>query len=201
MTKLIGLTGRSGAGKSAAAEILLELGYPIINADAVYHALISENTPCTEELLESFGAEIAAEKSGIDRKKLALRVFGQENTPKLLHTLNEITHKYIMADIRSLVQSYRERSFPAVILDAPQLFEAGADRECDAILGIIASDAVCIERITKRDGISSEAAAARLAAQHPSDYFRQKCTAVLVNEGDLESLRMGICQFLKDIGV
>ena len=173
MTKLIGLTGRSGAGKSAAAEILLELGYPVINADAVYHALIAQSSPCTEELLESFGKEIAGENGGIDRKKLAMRVFGHENTPKLLHTLNEITHKYIMADIRNLVQDYRERSVPAVILDAPQLFEAGADRECDAILGIIASDAVCIERITKRDGISSEAAARRLEAQHPSDYFRK----------------------------
>lgn len=201
MTKLIGLTGRSGAGKSAAAAIFAELGFPLIDADAVYHAIISQDTPCTEELVATFGDEIRKKEGGIDRKKLGKSIFGKPNTADLLHSLNQITHKYIMANIRDAVRSYREKNLRAVILDAPQLFEANADRECDAVLGILAPDEVCIARITLRDGISKESAAQRLSAQLPAEFFRQRCTAVLENTGDLTALKAGICQFLKDIGV
>jgi dephospho-CoA kinase len=69
--KIIGLTGGSGSGKSIVAAALAEHGIRTLDTDAVYHQMISANTPCTQELIESFGSSIAAPGGGIDR--IALR--------------------------------------------------------------------------------------------------------------------------------
>lgn len=201
MTKVIGLTGRSGAGKSAAAAIFQKRGIPVIDADAVYHGILSTQNACTKELVATFGQGILDENGLVDRKKLGNAVFGKENTPALLHSLNTITHKYIMAEIRALVQAYREKAVRAVLLDAPQLFEAKADRDCDLVLGIVAPDATCISRIMARDGIGQEAAERRLAVQHSAEYFREKCTAVIENTKGLDVLEAEICRFLENYGV
>lgn len=201
MTKTIGITGRSGAGKGAACEIFQKHGIPAIDTDEVYHKILTEKGACTDELIAAFGEEILNERGLVERKKLAARVFGKENTEALLHTLNAITHKYIMAKTWQTVQVHRETGVRAVLIDAPQLFEAGLEKEVDITLGVIAPDTLCIERITARDGISRENAQKRLAAQHDNDYFRTHCTAVIENAGTAQELEAQICQFLKDFGV
>lgn len=200
MTKVIGLTGRSGAGKGAVCEIFRKYGIPAVDTDAVYHTILSQKGPCTDELVARFGREILNENGLVDRKKLAARIFGAENKA-LLHSLNEITHKYIMAKTRETVQVHRENGVRAVLIDAPQLFEAHVEAECDLTLGIIAPDTLCTARIMARDGITREQAEKRLAAQHDNDYFRKNCTVVIENAGTRAELEAKICQFLTDLGV
>ncbi len=201
MTKIIGLTGRSGAGKGSAAGIFQKYGIPSIDTDAVYHEILSQKGPCTDELRAAFGAEILTVEGLVDRKKLADAVFGKENTPRLLHTLNEITHKYIMAKTRALVQEYKANGVPAVLIDAPQLFEAGIEKECDIVLGILAPREICLDRIADRDHISADAATRRLSAQHTNAFFRAHCTAVIENDDDVAHLERAICQFIKEYGI
>ena len=201
MTKIIGITGRSGAGKGAACEIFQKHGIPAIDTDAVYHEILATKGDCTNELISAFGTEILNENGLVERKKLAARVFGKENTQELLHTLNDITHKYIMANTWETVRVHCRNGARAVLIDAPQLFEAGIEKEVDLTLGVIAPDTVCIARIMQRDGISRENAKKRLAAQHGNDYFRAHCSVVIENDGTEQELEAQICQFLKDFGV
>ena len=201
MTKIIGLTGRSGAGKGAVCAAFQKLGIPSIDTDAVYHEILAGKGACTDELVAAFGCEILDENGLVARPKLAARVFGKENTAALLHSLNSITHKYIMAKTWDLVQVHRENGVRAVLIDAPQLFEAGVDTDCDLTLGVIAPDELCIKRIMLRDGISRENAKKRLSAQHKNEYFEKNCTAVIENAGTQEALEARICQFLEDFGV
>ena len=201
MTKIIGLTGKSGSGKGAVCEIFARHGIPSVNTDAVYHDILANGGDCTNELVAAFGKQILDGDGRVCTKKLASTVFGRKNTEELLHTLNAITHKYIMAKTWSLVQVHRENGARAVLVDAPQLFEAHLESEMDLTLGVIAPDALCIERIMARDGISRENAKNRLAAQHSNDYFRKHCTAVVENAGSMDALEAQICQFLKDFGV
>lgn len=201
MTKIIGITGRSGAGKGAACEIFQKYGIPAIDTDAVYHEILATKGDCTNELISAFGTEILNENGLVERKKLEARVFGKENTQELLHTLNDITHKYIMANTWEAVRVHCRNGARAVLIDAPQLFEAGIEKEVDLTLGVIAPDTVCEARIMQRDGISRENAKKRLAAQHGNDYFRAHCSAVIENAGTEQELEAQICQFLKDFGV
>ncbi len=201
MTKIIGLTGRSGAGKGAAAEIFAKHGIKSIDTDRIYHDILSQKGPCTDELCAAFGNSILTSAGLVDRKKLAAAVFGKDDTPLLLHTLNTITHKYIMAKAREMVRAEVEAGAPAVLIDAPQLFEAGVEKECDLVLGILAPKDICLDRIQDRDHIPPDAAQKRLSAQHGNTFFREHCDAVIENRGDVAELERAICQFLKEYGV
>jgi dephospho-CoA kinase len=201
MTKIIGLTGRSGAGKGVVCEILAKHGIPAVDTDTVYHHILAQKGPCTEELVQHFGQQILGENGLVERKKLAACVFGKENTQALLHTLNEITHKYIMAKTHEIVLAHAKNGAPAVLIDAPLLFEAGVQKDCDLVLGILAPRTVCAERITERDSISEDSAYLRLGAQHDNDFFRANCDVIIENSSDLQSLERAICQFLKEHGI
>ena len=194
--KIIGLTGQSGAGKGAACAIFQKYGIPSVDTDAVYHALLAVNGPCTQELIAAFGTDILSEAGLVDRKKLAQTVFGKPNTANLLHTLNTITHKYIMAETHRLLQTYAQNGADAALIDAPQLFEAGAQKDCDLVVAVLAPRAVRLARITARDGISEEAAVRRIDAQKPDAFYREHCDAILENDGDLHALEEQIRGFL-----
>jgi len=71
----IGLTGGIGSGKSAAANILAELGAPAIDADKVGHEIYQPGAPAYRELIDAFGEEILAPDRTIDRRKLGPIVF------------------------------------------------------------------------------------------------------------------------------
>ena len=199
--KLIGLTGRSGAGKGAASAIFEKYGVPAIDTDAVYHGLLAEKGECAAALVAAFGDGILGESGLVDRKKLASLVFGRPDTPERLHELDRITHTYIMAKTRELAAGYAAKGAAAVLIDAPQLFEAGADGECDIVLGVIADDEVCLSRIMARDGLSREDALRRLSAQHDNAFFRAHCNTVIENNGTTRELEREICRFLKEFGV
>ena len=76
-----------------------------------------------------------------------------------------------------------------ILLDAPTLFQAGADRLCTCTVAVVAERDKCMERITKRDGLTDEQANARLNSQFSADYFEENCTYVICNNGNLTDLQ------------
>ncbi|MBQ9801657.1 MAG: dephospho-CoA kinase [Clostridia bacterium] len=199
--KVIGLTGPSGAGKSLVAEILASYGIPVINADEVYHDILSRGDACTEELADAFGENILDAGGLVCRAALADAVFGKPNTPALLHTLNTITHKYVMSEIKKRLQQCRKASNRAAVLDAPLLFEANAHLECDVVIGVLASYQKRLSRILSRDHLTPEAAEKRLAAGKDDDFYRTRCDHILINNDDAAELKKKIEQLLIETGV
>ena len=199
--KVLGLTGPSGSGKTLAAAIFLKYGIPTIDADDVYHQILARGDACTKELAENFGKQILDENGLVSRAALADTVFGKPQTPQLLHTLNTITHKYVMSDIKNLLANYAANGTPAVVLDAPLLFEANADTLCDVTVALLAPYSKRLARIIERDGISETAAAKRLAAGKSDTFYRTRCQYVLNNDDDLEGLTENIKDLLIKMGV
>ncbi len=180
--RLIGLCGRSGSGKSSFCKAAQQQGVIVIDCDAVYKELVSKPTPCLKEIEENFGSSVIKNDS-LDRKTLANIVF--TNREKLL-LLNSITHKHIRASINEILENLTPDS--TVILDAPTLFESGIDGICDHIVGIIASDEACIERIITRDGIPREKAVLRLSNQLSNDFIIEHSDTVIYNDSTKEAL-------------
>lgn len=199
--KIIGLTGPTGAGKGTAAAIFAKYGIPSIDTDAVYHELLETSDRLTDELASAFGKEILNANGKVDRKKLGAAVFGQKNTPALLHTLNTITHKYVMARTNELVQKIEKSGARAVLIDAPQLFEAHIENDCHLIVGVLSAAETRLARIMARDGIKKDAAAKRMSAQKDDAFYRSACHHILTNDGDLKSLEAQILRFLENTGL
>ncbi|MBE6580068.1 MAG: dephospho-CoA kinase [Ruminococcaceae bacterium] len=199
--KVIGLTGPSGAGKTLAAEIFAAFGVPTIDADAVYHDILARGDDCTKELAAAFGREILDKNGLVSRRALANTVFGKPDTPTLLHTLNTITHKYVMSDIKKMLSSMAAAGISAVLLDAPLLFEANAQTLCDVVIALLAPYSQRLSRIIERDGIDEAAAAKRLAAGKDDAFYRSRCGYILENDGNKAALTDKIKKLLMETGV
>lgn len=192
---IIGLTGPSGAGKGAVASLFAKYGIPSIDTDAVYHRLLVPPSPCLDELTERFGCEILNTDGTLNRKALAARVFASGHEADL-RDLNRITHRHVLERVRRLLDDYRTAESPAVLVDAPQLFESGFDAECDVILSVLASRESRLARIMKRDGLDEASALSRINAQRADDFFREHSHEIIINDGDVADLEKDVKHLL-----
>lgn len=182
----IGLTGQSGAGKGEFSRVFCRYdGVVCIDTDKTAREVVEKGKPCLKELCEYFGYGILDSDGELDRKKLASIAFADEKNHK---KLNEITHRYIMQEIRNWLECVEKDGAKIAIIDAPLLFESGADKLCDMTVGIVAPYRTRLKRILKRDGIDKKSAKTRLDAQPDDRFFKERCTHILANNGSLDSL-------------
>ena len=172
---ILGLTGPSGAGKSVVAQRLRDAhGFAWIDTDAVYHDLTSTPSPCLDELRAAFGDGVIR-NGALHRPTLAAIVFAPDAGDKL-ELLNRITHKHVLAVTAQHIEDARQNGARGAIIDAPLLFESGAD-------------ATRLARIMARDNLSQKAAQKRLDAQKPDAYYCEKADFIIENNGDLQAMR------------
>lgn len=195
---VIGLTGPTGAGKGEVASIFARYGIPVINADRVYHELITPPSSCLQELVEAFGKQILLSDGRLDRRALGGIVF---NDPAAREQLNAITHRYVMEEVKGQMERLRREDVPVAVFDAPQLFEAGAHKACGAVVSVLAERGLRLERIMARDGITAEAAMRRILAQKSDKFFKTHSDYIVENNGTLESLTPQVHRILKELGV
>lgn len=179
--KIIGITGGTGCGKTTALNELERRGALLIDCDAVYHRMLETDRPMLDEIEKYFPGAVVDGK--LDRKALGAVVFTDEEA---LRDLNIITHRHINLEIRRILREHAMNGGTLAAIDAIELFSSGLAKRCTATVGVIAGRDVRISRIMRRDGISREYAMMRVNAQRPNEYFIQKCSRVLENNGSQE---------------
>lgn len=182
--KLYGLTGGSGAGKSAAAALFQAQGWGWVDADAVYHALCVPGSPMLDQLCAAFG-DVLTPDGALNRRALAAQVF---SNPNALERLNQITLPAIWTASQKRLDTLKHQGITHTLFDAPTLFQSGLDIYCDAVIGVIAARQTRIQRIMNRDGLDMAAATARINAQPDDDFYRQRCQFILQNDGSADQL-------------
>ncbi len=163
MTKLVGITGGIGTGKSTVCKVFAILGIPIYEADATAKRLMQENEQVREGIIALFGEESFFQEKKenfnenskisyqINRKYLAQKVFSsQENTQKM----NEIVHPAVRLDYQNWVQE--NQHFPYLLNETALLFESGRFKDLDKVITISSPLALRIKRIKMRDNRSEE---------------------------------------------
>ena len=198
---VLGLTGPSGAGKGALAAAFAAYNVPQLDTDAIYHALLVPPSACLDALVDAFGRGILAPDGTLNRRALAALVFAPDAPAALRETLNRITHHYILAETRRQIEVCRAAGKPAVLVDAPLLYESGFDAACEKVIAVIAPREVRLERIMARDALSREAAEARLRAQKADEFYTARADFVVVNDGDAGALAGEASRIMAALGV
>lgn len=195
--KIIGITGRSGCGKSSATKFLAGQGYPCIDADLVAREVLLPGSPCIAKLQEYFGKDILAEDGTIKRRLLADRAFA---TPEGTRVLTSITQPEILRRINErLLQAQRDGAKMAFV-DGAVIVGTPFESRCDALVLITAPYETSVRRICARDAISPEMARRRLDAQTPLETLRAAATMEIVNDGSEPQLETKIKAFLTALG-
>ena len=175
MTKIIGLTGGIGSGKTTIAKHLISLGIPVYIADDKAKKIL-----LLPEILKSlklvFGNAIF-EGEILNKDKLSAIVF---NNPKKLKQLNQITHPVIKKDFDNWLKA--NENFPLVVKEAAILFESGSYKDCDVIITIVAPIEERIHRVMTRDNTNSEAVLSRINNQWTDEMRMEKSDYVVENK-------------------
>ena len=193
--KILGLTGGSGTGKSAACTAFARLGCGVIDADATYRTLCDTCEPMLKEIQNVFG-DVFSTDGKLDRKKLGAIVFADA---KKLQQLNAITHPYIRQAARDAFAAYSKRGCLLCIYDAPVLFEGQMETLCDKTCAVLAARNTRIARIVARDAITEEYAALRIDAQKDDAFYRERCDYVVQNDADLDTLYTQVRKIYEDM--
>lgn len=185
----IAVTGGIGSGKSAALAIIGRLGYKVVSADEISAEIT--NTPEVLKKIEELFPGCAAD--GLDRKKLASRVFGDE---KELKKLNGLLHPLIMQEVCN-----RLSSESIGFAEVPLLFEGGFENMFDKVIVVTRDREARIKSVMNRNNIDRAAVEARMARQIDYDGKDFKDFTVVKNNGTLENLEKGVYNALNALGV
>lgn len=177
--KIIGLSGRTGSGKTTALKVAEEFGALALDCDKLYAELTESSEDLKHELIAEFGDVYIG--NSLDRKKLANKVFGDEAA---LKSLNKISHKFVKREIFKRLGAHAMQGGKFAAIDAVELFAGDVGKLCSKCFALISSPEVQIERIMKRDGISEEMAVKRLNAQKPDSYYIEMSDDVIESKFD-----------------
>lgn len=174
MTKIIGLTGGIGSGKTTIANYLKSLGIPVYIADDEAKKVMQLPEIVTQIKLE-FGENVFVNDL-INTSKLAKLVF---NNPEKLKQLNKIVHPAVKEHFDNWVLQHKD--FPFVIKEAAILFESGSYQYCDKIITVIAPIETRIKRVMERDQTSRENVLNRINSQWTDEQKTSKSDFVITN--------------------
>ncbi len=196
-TKVIGVTGGVGAGKSTVLGYIKEhYNCLVIFSDDVANEIKKRGFPAYDKLVDLLGKEILGDDSEIDRSKMAKAIFNNKNK---LKNVNNILHPAVNEYIINIIDSERSRNFyDYVFVEAALLIENGYDKVVDELWYIYASEEARRQRLKASRGYSDEKITDILKSQLSDETFREYCSFVIDNSGSIEEAAKEIDNKLGD---
>lgn len=188
---VIGLTGGIATGKSTFSKILQEKGCAVICADRLVKEVYNERD--TKKFVQEKYPECIVNKE-IDFSTLRTKAFGD---PEVLQTLETFLYARMPNVFCSKVEDFPLADF--IVYDVPLLFEKDIDKVVDITVCVYAPEAVQLERLIKRDGITNELAKEMLEKQIPIEKKRELSDFVVENVQDIKALEIKADGLIREI--
>ena len=186
----IGLTGGIGSGKSTVADMLVERGAVLIDADRIVRDLQEPGAPVFDAMVERWGSAVVAEDGTLDRAAVAAIVFTDDNE---LKAINDIVHPAVGEAMQARRDDLKETD-AIVVFDIPLLVKSEddpVDERYSHLQGIIVVDTdveIAVERLVLHRGFDADDARSRIILQASREARRAVADIIIDNSGDLDSL-------------
>jgi dephospho-CoA kinase len=165
----VGLTGGIACGKSHVLHRLAARGLATLDLDQVAHELMAPGGGAYAEVVSAFGPGILGPDGSIDRRVLGARVFAD---PEARARLDALVHPRVRAEEAARARALAAEGRPILVSDAALLVEAGVHLRFDRLVVVHCAPEEQVRRLVARDGLSAEAAWARVLAQMPNEEKR-----------------------------
>lgn len=175
MTKIIGLTGGIGSGKSTVANYIAAKGIPVYIADAEAKKIM-DDAEVIQEVQKLFDANVILDSGLLDRAAIAKIVFVDKER---LNALNKLIHPKVKHHFKEWLKHHKNEKF--IIKEVAILFESGGDKECDKVILVTAPLETRIKRTVKRDKVDVEAVKARIKNQLSDEEKKLKSDYIIEN--------------------
>lgn len=193
---IIALTGGIGSGKTEAAKEFADLGVPIVDTDAIAHALTAPGHPMLQKINQALGPGFISPEGALDRAKMRAYIF--DNIEARLK-LEALLHPAIHAEaVNQLANNEKELHPIYQIVVVPLLFES--DRYATLshkTLVIDCDESVQIKRTMERSNLGKAQVKAIMAAQVSRSVRLMRADIVIENNGTRAELLEKINEFHK----
>ena len=192
---IIGLTGGIGSGKSAAAEILKELGLKVIDLDLITHELMRPGELGYIEIKKEFGEKYIDTKGAIHRKLLLEEIFSSFDLKKRIEF---ILHPIIFEECNKQLNILKHEKY--IVLVIPLLFETkNYISLIDESLLIDCDLETQIKRVIKRDNVSKALANRIIKNQMNRQEKQLLADKVILNDGNINHLKTQLDIYYKKL--
>lgn len=187
MSYIVGLTGGIGSGKSAVGDLFAARGVPVVDTDAIAHALTALGGLAMPAIRAEFGGSVVSTDGALDRAAMRAIVFADASARKRLEA---ILHPMISDESERLLSvSAANENAPYAILMVPLLIESGSYRDrVDRVAVVDCAEATQIARVISRNGLSQTEVERILAAQATRAQRLAAADDVIDNDGTLADL-------------
>ncbi len=192
-SKIIGITGGIGSGKTTVSEVIAQAGYPVYYSDVRAKTIVNDNVPLKQNLMALLGESTYDESGNYNRKYVAEKVF---NNQELLQKLNTLIHPAVKVDFENWVQ---QQATPFVFKETALLFELKLHESCFKSILVTADDNCRLKRVMDRDGKTYREVQAIMLKQMPEKEKLKLADYIIYNNDSLENLLAEATRVLKEI--
>src|SRR5690554_835775 len=185
-TKIVGLTGGIGSGKTTVAKMFSELGVPVYISDIEAKKLTDSSKVIRHKMIELLGDETYLGQK-LNRKFVADKIF---NDKQLLEAVNGIIHPRVASHFKKWTS---KQQTPYVINEAAILFENGRYKEFDLVILVTAPEKLRISRVMSRDNVTKREVEQRMKNQW-SDEKKKKLATICIENIDLHATRKKVAE-------
>ena len=194
---LLGVPGGIASGKTTVADMLKELGAPIIDFDLIARQVVEPGEPAWKEIVDFFGKQVLTRGGSLDRKKLSNIVFRDFEKRKKLESF---THPRIHREFEKMINMISEKDPDAIIqVVIPLMIELNLQHQFHKLLLVHLPQELQIERLVNRDGISVAMAQNILKAQMPIDEKIKYADFVIHNEKSLDETKKQVVEIWQNL--
>lgn len=178
MTKILGITGGIGSGKSVVSHILRVMEIPVYDTDSRAKVLNESDSVIREGLIELVGEKVYTAK-GLNRQLLSTYLF---SSPQNTERINKLIHPRVKNDFN--LWAHDQSSYPLICIESAILFESGFNSLVDDTISVVASEETRIQRVIQRDKSDIEKVKARIKSQITDEQRINLSQYVIINDGN-----------------
>ena len=199
-TARLGLTGGIGSGKSTVAQLLVQCGAALIDADQLSRSVTGAGGAAMAAIAQAFGPEYVNADGALDRDRMRALAFSQ---PAARKQLEAIVHPLIGQLTADQVNAAIASGQRLIVFDIPLLVESSHwRRKLDAIAVADCRVETQISRVMARNALAPTAIESIIAAQASRSARRAPADMVFYNDGlSLHALQVQVQQVAAQFGL
>lgn len=187
---LLGLTGSIGMGKSTTAQLFVQEGCALWDADAAVHRLYSTGGAAVAPVRDLFPDAI--EENAVSRARLKEIILAD---PTALKKIEAIVHPLVGQDRAAFIVEAAE---DIIVLDIPLIYETGGEGKVDAVACVIIDADTQKERVMARGTMTLEQFEVIRSKQLPADEKAARADYVITTD-TIENARRQVQEVVRDI--
>ncbi len=177
MTKLVGITGGIGSGKTTFSNHLKKLGYLVHESDVVVSEIYTKPQKEFLSFIKEKISKDAVKNNKINKSEIANVIFNNSTIKKLLERR---VHKEVQASREAFIKKYTKKKKKIIFADVPLLFENKLEKGFDSVICIFSTKKNRIKRVLKNKKFTKKNLNKIFKAQ-TTDKERKKRTQIIIN--------------------